>query len=206
MKKQVISVYLLRHGETESNAQGLVQGHSDPGLTKNGITQITKVGKDLSKIEFDAFYTSPLKRATESANILRKVLKIDPLVLDALKEQSFGVLEGKPKEVLMRHFKEKEWDKMKFKDKRTFKIDPTAESDQEALDRLLSVIDELKTKNLNYTILILTHGTIMRHLLIDLGYATYEKQASISNAGFIHLVFKDRAWHLEDYAGIKFNN
>ena len=51
MNKKSTSIYIVRHGETHSNAKGLVQGHSDPSLTENGIAQITKVGKALSKIE-----------------------------------------------------------------------------------------------------------------------------------------------------------
>lgn len=206
MKKKFTSIYIVRHGETHSNASGLVQGHLDPSLTKNGIEQITKVGKDLSRIKFDAFYTSPLKRALESANILTRFVKIKPSTSSNLKEQSFGILEGKPKEVLMKHFKDSNWDEMTFKEKRNFKIDSAAESDHEALNRLLRFINEIKIKHPNSTILILTHGTVMRHLLIDLGYATYEKQASVSNGSWMHLTYKDNAWKLEDYADIKFDN
>ncbi len=206
MNKKLTSIYFVRHGETHSNAHGLVQGQSDPSLTENGILQIKKVGNDLKNIKFDAFYTSPLKRATESAEILKKYIKINPSPNDNLKEQSFGILEGKPKEILMEHFKNANWDKMTFKEKRNFKIDSTAESDQDALDRLLDFINHIKTKHPGSTVLILTHGTVMRHLLIDIGYATYEKQASISNGGLIHLVSKNGSWELKEYTDVTFKS
>ena len=206
MGKNLTSIYIVRHGETHSNAKGLVQGQSDPSLTENGTLQLNEVGKAIKKVKFDAFYTSPLKRALESAGILKQYIRIDPVTDDNLKEQSFGIMEGKPKEILMEHFKNANWDGMTFEEKRNFKIDSTAESDKNALDRLLIFINTIKNKHPNSTTLILTHGTVMRHLLIDLGYATYEKQASVSNGGLMHLVLNKNKWELKEYSGIKFKN
>lgn len=206
MGKNLTSIYIVRHGETHSNAQGLIQGQSDPSLTENGILQLNDVGKAIKKVKFNAFYTSPLKRALESAGILKQYVKIDPVLNDNLKEQSFGIMEGKPKETLVEHFKNANWDEMTFEEKRNFKIDPTAESDKNALDRLLVFINTIKDRHPNNTTLILTHGTVMRHLLIDLGYATYEKQASVSNGGLMHLTLINNTWKLKEYSGIKFKD
>lgn len=206
MKQNTLSIYIVRHGETQSNAKGLIQGHSDPSLTENGIEQLNNVGEKMSKIKFDAFYSSPLKRAQESSAILSKYVKIKPILNDNLKEQSFGGMEGKPKEVLMEKFKLANWDGMTFEQKREFKIDEDAESDQNALDRLLLFINKIKKEHKDNTVLILTHGTVMRHLLIDLGFATYDKHASIPNGGFMHLEFTNNKWNLKDYDGITFKS
>lgn len=204
MTNKPTSIYIVRHGETISNATGLIQGQSDPSLTEEGILQINEVGGKIKNINFDAFYSSPLKRASESAEILKKYVKIDPLFNDNLKEQSFGILEGKTKQELMDYFKNANWDKMTFEEKRAFKIDPTAESDKNALDRLLVFINQIKDNHPSSRVLILTHGTVMRHLLIDLGYATYEKQASVSNGALMHLTSNNNSWKLKEFFGIKF--
>lgn len=187
MQKNTKLIYIVRHGETESNSKGLVQGQSDPNLIEKGRKQIQEVSNKLSKINFDHFYTSPLKRAIESAQIMGEILNIHAVPIDSLKEQTFGILEGKSKEELMQYFQVNKWNQMSFTQKRNFKIDNSAESDQEALNRLLEFLKKILNDESAKHILIIMHGTIMRHLLIDLGEATYERQAKIHNGGMIKI-------------------
>jgi len=70
-----IRLVLVRHGLSSFNAKGLIQGRTDDSvLTDKGYEQAFKAGEVLSKINFDKIYSSPLKRAAETANTITKCL------------------------------------------------------------------------------------------------------------------------------------
>ena len=65
-----MELYIARHGETESNAAGRMQGGGvDTPLTPKGIAQAKALGETITGIDFDAIYSSPLKRAMDTARI-----------------------------------------------------------------------------------------------------------------------------------------
>lgn len=71
-----IKLVLVRHGESSFNSMGLIQGRTDDSiLTKKGYKQAARAGEALSKIYFDKIYSSPLKRAAETANTIKKSLR-----------------------------------------------------------------------------------------------------------------------------------
>ncbi len=85
-------IYILRHGQTDYNKNGIFQGRNNISLNEEGIKQITETSKELKKIKFDKIYVSPLKRTIETAKIVTEnKLEID----DRIIERSFGKLEGK---------------------------------------------------------------------------------------------------------------
>lgn len=93
-----LKIYLVRHGQTEANARRIFQGWLDLPLTENGRTQAHWVGDRLAQVELDRIYTSPLKRALETAQIIGQVLeasKRPEIILEAaLKEMNFGRFDG----------------------------------------------------------------------------------------------------------------
>ena len=87
-----MKLYVLRHGETDYNKEGLFQGQNNIDLNEEGIKQAQITAKSLENIYFDKVYVSPLKRAIETAKIVtNNELEID----NRIKERSFGKLEGK---------------------------------------------------------------------------------------------------------------
>ncbi|MFV0498549.1 MAG: histidine phosphatase family protein [Bacilli bacterium] len=80
------SIYLLRHGETDWNRIGRIQGIKDIPLNKNGLRQAKKMGKYLRKLRIDLIYTSPLKRAKETAEIINEFLNTKIVVSKSLME------------------------------------------------------------------------------------------------------------------------
>ena len=72
-----IRLVLVRHGLSSFNAKGLIQGRTDDSLlTDEGYEQARKAGKALSKINFDKIYSSPLVRAAETANTIKKTFNL----------------------------------------------------------------------------------------------------------------------------------
>ncbi len=92
----MLTVYLLRHGETTWNADGnRYCGATDVELTPRGIEQARRARELLSGISFDAVYSSPLKRAFDTAQIASGKNLSEIVLAPGLKEASFGTWEGK---------------------------------------------------------------------------------------------------------------
>jgi broad specificity phosphatase PhoE len=86
-------IWLVRHGETTSNADGMFQGHIDSTLNERGELQAESVGEYLRDVPFDAVYASDLQRAARTAEIIvrgRHNVVLDP----DLRELNYGVLQG----------------------------------------------------------------------------------------------------------------
>ncbi|AHV96707.1 histidine phosphatase family protein [Paenibacillus sabinae] len=89
-------LYLIRHGETDWNKQGRIQGIQDIGLNERGIGQIQEASRRLrERMNVHAVISSPLRRARESAHILASVYGLSIKVDSRFAERSFGELEGK---------------------------------------------------------------------------------------------------------------
>lgn len=90
-------IYLIRHGETEWNAQGRFQGKRDSALTDNGIQQAEAIGRRLARLglSFDAFLTSPLGRTRQTAAIIAERANCPAAQCDdRLAEVSLGSWDG----------------------------------------------------------------------------------------------------------------
>lgn len=88
-------LYFIRHGETDWNRERRLQGQSDIPLNENGRNSAREAGIKLSGTKIDLAFTSPLKRAKETAELVLKGRDI-PIYEDArIQEISFGVCEGR---------------------------------------------------------------------------------------------------------------
>ena len=88
------TLLLVRHGETDWNAEGRLQGHTDRPLNAHGRTQAKDLAERLAGEGADAIYASDLSRAKETAEILGARLGL-PVVIDAdLREKNWGNWEG----------------------------------------------------------------------------------------------------------------
>jgi 2,3-bisphosphoglycerate-dependent phosphoglycerate mutase len=89
------ALWLVRHGESTWNVQGLVQGHNDDAeLTARGAEQAATLAERFAGAGVGAVYASDLRRALQTANVVAKVAGV-PVITDArLRERNLGVLEG----------------------------------------------------------------------------------------------------------------
>ena len=84
----------LRHGQTDWNVQGRLQGRSDRALNANGIAQVRSAAERLPDEKVSFIVSSPLTRARQTASILAERLDIPVNVEPQLIERNFGSLEG----------------------------------------------------------------------------------------------------------------
>jgi probable phosphoglycerate mutase len=93
----MVQIYLVRHGQDEDNAKGILNGHRDQPLTEIGIEQAEKLAlriKDTG-LTFDKVYSSPLQRAFNTANVICDFIDLSPPEkLDILIERNFGAMSG----------------------------------------------------------------------------------------------------------------
>lgn len=117
-----MKLYILRHGETDLNVQGRLQGWLDAPLNENGVRAAAETGRALREIRFDRAISSPLRRAVETARlILAENASQPPVETDGrLREISFGDWEGLgcmpgnyevPKEIILDFF----YDPMRYR-------------------------------------------------------------------------------------------
>lgn len=89
--------YFIRHGETDFNQQRRYTGLIDIPLNKKGVQQVKESLYLLNEKNISVIYSSPLKRALETATIISKYLNIPIKIIDNFKERDFGVFHTKRK-------------------------------------------------------------------------------------------------------------
>jgi broad specificity phosphatase PhoE len=88
------TIVLVRHGETDWNRERRFQGHADTPLNDAGRAQAADLADSLTSERLVAVYTSPLRRAYETAALIAIRLGLDVRPLDALREIHVGYWEG----------------------------------------------------------------------------------------------------------------
>ena len=92
-----MKIYVARHGQDLDNAQEVLNGRRDQPLTDLGRQQARQAGLSLLQDGIKYIYSSPAKRAVETAKIIGEVIGIKEIKQDEdLWERDFGVLSGKP--------------------------------------------------------------------------------------------------------------
>lgn len=166
-------VLLVRHGESEWNATGRWQGHRDPELTDEGRRQAEEAAQALGT--FDLIASSPLARASETAQRIAEAIGIGPvIVLDELIERAAGEWEG-----LTRVEIEEGWPGYLAERKSPEGF----ESDEFLVPRAIAALGQLGELVGDGEALAVTHGGVMNALRIALG----EGWTRIPNLGFVHL-------------------
>lgn len=147
-------LYIVRHGKTDWNNLKIIQGKTDIELNEEGISEAKKLAQNINLDEIDICFSSPLKRAKETAKILTQN-KVEIVYDDLLLERGFGEYEGKKitQELAVKH-----WN-LSLNDKSN-----GVESIKELLSRSDKFLAKIKKEYPNKTILIVSHGCIIKCL------------------------------------------
>jgi broad specificity phosphatase PhoE len=89
-----VGLWIARHGETDENAERRILGRRDPPLSAAGRAQAQALAAAAAGHGIAAVWTSPLRRARETAAVVGDALGLDPVVLDDLVESDRGDWEG----------------------------------------------------------------------------------------------------------------
>lgn len=163
-----MKIYLIRHGETDQNKRKCLQGRSDIELNEYGRELARKTAAGLADIPFDMIFSSPLKRARETAEIIRGKRDIPIVCEERIQEISFGEYEGLCYGKDNYSIPDKDF--MNFFDKpQDYETPPGGESFTEIIQRTGDFLQEiLQNKELkDKNILISTHGCALKACLAN---------------------------------------
>lgn len=152
-------VCVVRHGETDWNTAGILQGWLDVPINDRGRAQARELADAFAETGFTCIYTSPLSRSLETAAIIADRLRLPPPVChDGLMERNFGVIQGIPKSelaelnpALMEHI-------LKRNPDTAFE---QGESMDEFASRVIDALTDIAARSGGERVLVITHGWVM---------------------------------------------
>lgn len=158
------TIYLVRHGETDWNRRALYQGTTDVSLNEDGRRQARALAERLRETRWDAAYTSPLRRATDTAEAVLQGSGVPARVLPELREISYGLWQGRGSEPAGRCSPGLEW---RWRhDPWTVRF-PGGETLDEVRLRARAAWRRIAAAHPGETVLVSGHGHLNRVLLID---------------------------------------
>ncbi|PLW80191.1 hypothetical protein C0585_03505 [Candidatus Woesearchaeota archaeon] len=158
-------LYLVRHVETESNEKKILQGFEDSPISEKGLKQLEKLSRRLKEENIDVCYTSDLLRAKKTAEGIMEFHKcISIKISEDVREINLGEFSGKKVGSL-----KEAADKLNIP---LFDFQPEGgERLKDFVERIRNFYHYLLENYPNKSILVVTHGGVIVHLLIEiLGY------------------------------------
>ncbi len=183
--------YLIRHGETTFNLEGRMQGQMDVDLSDKGFDQAIKLSEHLLSYHADVIYSSPLKRAYQTAVLYQHKTHLPLILRDELKEIALGSWEGKT-------WKEINDDNHSFFTQSMLKDTDTSVHGGETLKafqkRVTDHLYELAKKHDQEDVIIFTHGGNIRMILFHINGIDLNNSydLKIDNASITTL-----KWHID---------
>lgn len=205
MQKPAI-LYIVRHGQTDWNAQKKVQGQIDIPLNATGEEQARQTAALFKNIHFDAVFSSDLLRAQRTAEIITLEKDLAVQTTRLLRERNFGPHEG----MLIEELKEleKDLENLSKEDRAIHKLHPDIENDEELVGRFITFLREISVAYADKTVLVVCHGALIRTFLIHLGVGTYQTlpHGSVENTAFIKVLSDGVEFEVVETHGVKLQN
>jgi broad specificity phosphatase PhoE len=139
------TLILVRHGETDWNAAGRLQGHTDRPLNDYGRTQAKRLADQLAGDGIAAIYASDLSRARETAEILGERLGLPVVVDPDLREKNWGTWEGLTSDERLQ-------------------VEFEGETTEEHRERVLRSVRRIAERHPGQRIVVVTHGGSLRRV------------------------------------------
>ncbi len=157
-------IILARHGETEWNVAEIFRGRIDIELNQTGMKQAELLAEYLTGLKIDTIYSSPLKRALKTAEIIASYHKLDVEIAPGLIDFDYGNWQGLPHQEVKDKYKElyAEW----VKNPHQVKI-PTGESLNDVRKRAIGVVDNVIAKY-EGTVVLVSHRVVNKVLICAL--------------------------------------
>lgn len=183
---------LVRHGESQWNLENRFTGWTDVPLTEKGRAEARRAGEKLRGIHFDQAYTSVLERATESLDIILKVIGQEdiPVAYDqALNERHYGDLQGLNKAETAAKFGAEQvhiW-------RRSYDVAPPGgESLKDTAARTLPYFEAhiLPDLRAGKNVLVSAHGNSLRSIVMQLDQLTQEQVVGLNLATGVPIVYE----------------
>ena len=199
------TVFLVRHGQTESNVTGFYMGWSDEDLSDVGYTQVRSLSTRLSRLPIASTYTSPLRRTRTTASIIAGPHGVELEALDDLIEIQLGDWQGRHVDDVRQRWPEL-WRQSRSDPSQVTM--PGGESFQQVTERAIRAFNRVVAANEDKQTLIVSHEVVIKVLaahVLGVSNSIYRRfeinNASLSMVRVIdgrgHLVMLNDTSHLE---------
>lgn len=179
-------ICLLRHGETDWNAIAKLQGRTDIPLNKIGVFQAEECSEFLKGSKWDLIITSPLKRAKQTAEIIKKKIDVPLIEMEEFVEMHFGEAEGMTLEERLTSFPDG--------------VYPNQESESSLSKRLMTGIQEINRKYKDKKILLVAHGAVINAILYSFSNGEIGTgKTQLINASISNICFQQEQWKIKNF-------
>jgi uncharacterized phosphatase len=179
-------ICIVRHGETDWNAQGRLQGREDIELNDSGRQQAGNIAAYLSKENWDVVVSSPLKRAYETAQIIARLLCVSEIeVEEQITERDYGEASGL-------------WPEDR---KSRFPDGIPGQEDFELLrQRAMSALERIVNTHLGKRIVVISHGALTNAILYTLSGGEFGSfKTRLKNGCINQIKVREGQWTVDFY-------
>lgn len=156
-----MELFLCRHGQTEHNDKGIVQGQMDPKMNGKGRPQAKKLGDRLAEESISRVYSSSMTRAVETAETVAEPHDVEVETTDSLIEPPREEYEGEKLEKLIGEVKKSEKEDYIWKTE-------NGENLKEVQERSVKFLDSIMQKHVNEKIIIVSDAATIRCILLGI--------------------------------------
>ncbi len=190
-------LYLIRHGESQFNAEGRIQGQTDIPLSELGQRQSHAIARAFDRIKLDAVFCSPLQRAAQTAAPLAKLQQRAIEYLDDLKEIHAGIFAGLLWGEIEHKYPEHA---LPWREQHPDFVIPGGESRRQLMDRGVRALHTIRRHDFEQ-VAVVAHGGLLCAALKGLLEIPAERNPfNLFNASISRLVWKARIqlWTLNE--------
>lgn len=185
---RVTRLSLVRHGQTDWNLARRIQGSTDVPLNSTGRAQADATGRALATGDWDAIFTSPLSRASETASIIATHVSLGaPTPLDGMAERRYGEAEGLTGPEILARWPEGT-------------PVPGRESREAVVERALPTLVELAERHDGESLIVVSHGGVIGSLVRHVTDHALPGPGEVIPNGSVHtFVYRDGRLELDRF-------
>ncbi len=183
---KITTICLVRHGETEWNKTGRLQGRTDIPLNETGLKQAEACGQYLQSLNWDVMAASPLQRAKQTAEVINSFLQLPLFIIDEFIERDFGDAEGMTRKEIISAFPDRNY--------------PNKESRSALEMRIMKGLQTIHERYEGKRVLLITHGGVINTLFEILSDGKLGKQKlKLKNASLSTIRYDNGKWNIIEF-------
>jgi probable phosphoglycerate mutase len=191
----------IRHGETEWNSEGRLQGHLNSVLNQEGLTQADALGARLARERLDLLISSDLGRALQTASAIATRTGLEILVEPRLRERNLGIFQGLTQAEAESRYPD---EYLHFKSNDPEFVIPEGESMRQLYERCVACFADLAERHAGMTLAAVTHGGVLAMLYRHATAMPLEapRDFPLHNSGVNRFRRRMDAWELQHWGDI----
>ena len=181
-----MEICLVRHGETDWNKAGKLQGHTDIELNENGLKQAEQCAQFLKGSGYEIVLTSPLKRAKQTAQIIAQNNALPIIEAPLFIERNYGQAEGMSYEERIEKFPNRNY--------------PNQETKEALRERVIKGLKQIREQRSEQKIILVAHGGIINCILAVLSNDEIGSgKTKLANACLSEIIYEKNVWAIKSF-------